>query len=208
MQAILTIDLEAIIDNWRALDGMTTCETAAVLKADAYGLGADRVGPALAAAGARTFFVALAEEGAFNSGGAFPDLRLALVYSEIDPRVPSGNLDDTLEVLPETACVHDTNDAAHVFTNSAGALAGDIVEYMLTGAGGSSCNPGGGTTGGPATSGDDTGGETETDGATPQVAGDEGCGCRTNRDGRSWSWLALVLMGAGRARRRRRAPTR
>ncbi len=39
-------------------------ETAAVLKADAYGLGAGPVGQALAAAGARSFFVALAEEGA------------------------------------------------------------------------------------------------------------------------------------------------
>lgn len=39
-------------------------ETAAVLKADAYGLGAGVVGPALAAAGVTSFFVALAEEGA------------------------------------------------------------------------------------------------------------------------------------------------
>jgi alanine racemase len=39
-------------------------ETAAVVKADAYGLGAARVAPALAAVGARSFFVALAEEGA------------------------------------------------------------------------------------------------------------------------------------------------
>ena len=35
-----------------------------MVKADAYGLGAARVAPALAAAGARSFFVALAEEGA------------------------------------------------------------------------------------------------------------------------------------------------
>lgn len=35
-----------------------------MVKADAYGLGAATVGPALAAAGVRTFFVALAEEGA------------------------------------------------------------------------------------------------------------------------------------------------
>ncbi len=38
--------------------------TGAVLKADAYGLGAARVAPVLAAAGASEFFVALAEEGA------------------------------------------------------------------------------------------------------------------------------------------------
>lgn len=61
--ATLTIDLSAIADNWRALDRLTACETGAVIKADAYGLGVERVGPALAAAGARQFFVAMAEEG-------------------------------------------------------------------------------------------------------------------------------------------------
>ncbi|MEQ9693596.1 alanine racemase [Shimia sp. SDUM112013] len=59
----LTIDLDALISNWKALDSMTACETAAVVKADGYGLGADRVARALARAGARKFFVAVAEEG-------------------------------------------------------------------------------------------------------------------------------------------------
>ena len=60
------IDLDAIAANWRALDALSapSVETAAVVKADAYGLGAAAVGPALARAGARSFFVALAEEGA------------------------------------------------------------------------------------------------------------------------------------------------
>lgn len=62
--ANLTIDLKAIVANWRALDRKTWVETAAVVKADAYGLGMDRVGAALAAAGARNFFVAMASEGA------------------------------------------------------------------------------------------------------------------------------------------------
>ncbi len=60
----LTIDLDALTANWRALDAMTDCETAAVVKADGYGLGAARVAKALARAGARRFFVAIAEEGA------------------------------------------------------------------------------------------------------------------------------------------------
>lgn len=64
MNARLTIDLSAIIANWRALDRMTWVETAAVVKADAYGLGADRVATALAKAGVREFFVATAQEGA------------------------------------------------------------------------------------------------------------------------------------------------
>ncbi len=65
-RARLTIDLDAIAANWRALDARSgpDVETAAVVKADAYGLGVARVAPALAAAGARSFFVAIAEEGA------------------------------------------------------------------------------------------------------------------------------------------------
>jgi alanine racemase len=63
--ATLTIDLDAIGANWRALDRLSGPETqtAAVVKADAYGLGAPRVARALARVGARRFFVALAEEG-------------------------------------------------------------------------------------------------------------------------------------------------
>ena len=61
--ATLTIDLQALIANWRALDAMTACETGAVVKADAYGLGLDRVALALARAGVRQFFVAQAHEG-------------------------------------------------------------------------------------------------------------------------------------------------
>lgn len=63
-RARLTIDLAAIAANWRALAVMNAGETGAVIKADAYGLGAARVGSALRDAGAKTFFVALAEEGA------------------------------------------------------------------------------------------------------------------------------------------------
>lgn len=63
-RAKLTVDLGALADNWRALDAMSACETAAVVKADGYGLRADRVGPALTEAGVKTFFVAQVEEGA------------------------------------------------------------------------------------------------------------------------------------------------
>ncbi len=64
--ATLSIDLDALAANWRALDkaSATGVQTAAVVKADAYGLGVTRVARALARAGARRFFVALAEEGA------------------------------------------------------------------------------------------------------------------------------------------------
>ncbi|MBK5928751.1 alanine racemase [Rhodobaculum claviforme] len=59
----LTVDLSAIAANWRALDALGP-QTAATLKADAYGTGLGPVARTLAAAGARSFFVALAEEGA------------------------------------------------------------------------------------------------------------------------------------------------
>ncbi|MCT4682351.1 MAG: alanine racemase [Roseicyclus sp.] len=61
---ILTIDLDALAANWRALDRLSPGETGAVVKADAYGCGIDRVAPRLAREGARRFFVATAEEGA------------------------------------------------------------------------------------------------------------------------------------------------
>ena len=60
----LHIDLDSIAANWAALDAMTAVETAAVVKADGYGLGVGPVARRLAQAGARRFFVAIAEEGA------------------------------------------------------------------------------------------------------------------------------------------------
>ena len=61
--ALLTVDLDAIVANWRALARMSApAECAAVVKADAYGLGVARVAPALHAAGCRTFFTATVEE--------------------------------------------------------------------------------------------------------------------------------------------------
>ncbi|WP_449409400.1 alanine racemase [Methylobacterium komagatae] len=62
--AFLTVDLGAIVQNYRLLARKAQgAACAAVVKADAYGLGADRVAPALAAAGCRHFFVALVGEG-------------------------------------------------------------------------------------------------------------------------------------------------
>ncbi|HBM59129.1 alanine racemase [Salipiger marinus] len=63
-QAQLTIDLDAIRANWRALAARGTAEAGAVVKANCYGLGADRVAPMLAREGVRRFFVATTEEGA------------------------------------------------------------------------------------------------------------------------------------------------
>src|SRR3954467_12677223 len=56
---ILTIDLAAIVTNWRALGARAApAQCAAVVKADAYGCGLEQVAGALAKAGCETFFVA------------------------------------------------------------------------------------------------------------------------------------------------------
>ena len=61
---VLTIDLAAIAANWKRLYSMTVpVESAAVVKADAYGCGIERVVPVLKKVGCRTFFVADIAEG-------------------------------------------------------------------------------------------------------------------------------------------------
>jgi alanine racemase len=60
----LTIDLGALADNWRALARRAAPgRAAAVVKANAYGIGLEEAAPALWAAGARVFFVAHLSEG-------------------------------------------------------------------------------------------------------------------------------------------------
>lgn len=62
--AILEIDLAGIVENWRLLAlRAAPALCAAVVKANAYGLGAAPVARALAAAGCRIFFVATLDEG-------------------------------------------------------------------------------------------------------------------------------------------------
>ncbi len=61
---VLTINLGAVARNWALLREMhAPGEVAAVVKADAYGLGVARVAPALLDAGCRHFFVATPDEG-------------------------------------------------------------------------------------------------------------------------------------------------
>ncbi len=60
---ILTVDLDAIVANWRKLEKTAVpAECAAVIKADAYGCGTEPVARALAGAGCKTFFVATLDE--------------------------------------------------------------------------------------------------------------------------------------------------
>jgi alanine racemase len=62
-QAILRVDLPAIVANWRDLVARHGAPCAGVVKADAYGLGAGPVARALRDAGCTTFFVAHLTEG-------------------------------------------------------------------------------------------------------------------------------------------------
>lgn len=62
--ATLTVDLAAAVANWKTLGQRAApARAAAVVKADAYGLGMAPLAAALARAGCDTFFVALPDEG-------------------------------------------------------------------------------------------------------------------------------------------------
>ena len=84
--ASLIIDLSAIAANWHALDRLSlgTVQTAAVIKADGYGLGAGPVAQALANAGARRFFVAVAEEGAAVRAALGPGPQINVLAGHMD----------------------------------------------------------------------------------------------------------------------------
>jgi alanine racemase len=75
----LTIDLTALADNWRAMNELSgKARAAAVLKANAYGIGVAEAAPTLHAAGARDFFVATVEEGS-ELRPLIPDARIYIL---------------------------------------------------------------------------------------------------------------------------------
>ncbi|UTA47440.1 alanine racemase [Simiduia sp. 21SJ11W-1] len=74
---LLTIDVQAIVRNWTRLrDRVAPARCAAVVKANAYGLGVEPVARALRAAGCELFFVATLAEGEALRGclGDVPDV--------------------------------------------------------------------------------------------------------------------------------------
>src|ERR1700680_1128407 len=75
--AILDIDLGGVVENWRLLARQAApARCAAVVKANAYGLGAAPVARALLAAGCPMFFVAPLDEGILlrNALGDTPEI--------------------------------------------------------------------------------------------------------------------------------------
>ncbi|MCZ4280256.1 alanine racemase [Kiloniella laminariae] len=71
----LIVDLEAVISNYRTLKATVLGDCAAVLKANAYGLGSEKIAQALYDEGCRTFFVALTREG-IELRSQFPAARI------------------------------------------------------------------------------------------------------------------------------------
>jgi alanine racemase len=104
---ILTVDLDALVANWRKLEKTAVpAECAGVIKADAYGCGTGPVARALANAGCKTFFVATLDE-ARLAREATPSAAIYVLdgffqncgdaFAEIDARPVIGDLNELAE---------------------------------------------------------------------------------------------------------------
>jgi alanine racemase len=104
---VLTIDLDAIVANWRKLEKMAVpAECGGVIKADAYGCGLEPVARALAGAGCKTFFVATLDE-ARSARAALPQAAIYVLdgffqncgdaYAKINARPVIGDLYELAE---------------------------------------------------------------------------------------------------------------
>ena len=105
--SVLTVDLDAIVANWRKLEKTAVpAECAAVIKANAYGCGIEPVARALAKAGCKTFFVATLEEARAARASAPSAVIYALngfvqntgdAYAQIDAKPVIGDLNELAE---------------------------------------------------------------------------------------------------------------
>src|ERR1700704_5089141 len=104
---VLTVDLDAIVANWRKLEKTAVpAECGGVIKADAYGCGVEPVARALATAGCKTFFVATLEE-ARAARAAVPSAAIYVLngffqntgeaYAKIDCKPVIGDLNELAE---------------------------------------------------------------------------------------------------------------
>jgi alanine racemase len=104
---VLTVDLDALVANWRKLEKTAVpAECSAVIKANAYGCGTEPVARALAKAGCKTFFVATLEEAA-AARAALPSAVIYVLngliqnngdgYARIDARPVIGDLSELAE---------------------------------------------------------------------------------------------------------------
>jgi alanine racemase len=104
---VLTVDLDAIVANWRKLEKTAVpAECSAVIKANAYGCGIEPVARALAKAGCKTFFVATIDE-ARAARAAAPSSALYVLdgfiqntgeaYAKVDAKPVIGDLNELAE---------------------------------------------------------------------------------------------------------------
>jgi alanine racemase len=104
---VVTVDLDAIVANWRKLEKTAVpAECAGVIKADAYGCGAGPVARVLATAGCKIFFVATLDE-ARAARAAVPQATIYALdgffqncgeaYAKIDCRPVIGDLNELAE---------------------------------------------------------------------------------------------------------------
>src|ERR1700690_1590610 len=104
---VLTVDLDAIVANWRKLEKTAVpAETAAVVKANAYGCGADPVARALAAAGCKKVFLPPLDEARAVRAAPPPATVYVLdgffqnsgdAYARIDAKPVIGDLNELAE---------------------------------------------------------------------------------------------------------------
>ncbi len=152
-QAVLEIDLGAVVGNWRTLRVLhASGPVAAVIKADAYGLGARKVAAALHDAGCRHFFVAYLQE-ALAVRDVVPDAMVAVLsgpipgtedaYIRHDLTPVLGSLDEIrrwrnralgtiLHIDTGMARLGLAGQEVRVLANEPDRLAGLTIRYVMT----------------------------------------------------------------------------
>lgn len=114
--ALLTIDLDAVRDNYRLLrartSGASGAVCAAAVKADAYGLGATRIAPILAEEGCRHFFVAHLDEGIALRSYLPSDAEIFVLHGPMPGTEPEFVRHGLIPVLNDTAQVAGWRQAA------------------------------------------------------------------------------------------------
>lgn len=107
-QAVLTIDLAALQDNWRRLrDKVAPAACAAVIKADAYGIGLEKAARALSEAGCDTFFVAHLDEGLRLKSATDPHAVRAFVLNGLAASAEQARLCAEAGLIPMIGCETD-----------------------------------------------------------------------------------------------------
>lgn len=119
--AQLRIDLGAVRDNYRLLQGRVSGRCGAAVKANAYGLGTTHVAPALLDAGCRDLFVAHLDEGLALRHLARPDTTIYVLNG-----IAAGAERDSLAagVMVELIGPNQTLDA---FAEAAGTIGYEVL---------------------------------------------------------------------------------